>query len=169
METAHPRADETHVVIGIKTPPYTYHDQFQNLVDALLRSVQAPPTHLPCPLSFITATNTLGSSLLLAPQIHGAETTLHRAINSANGIGIGGLAGAPLHPLALGNVYTIKGLLSQHRELEGIQIIGVGGVEDVHGYQRMRAADATAVAVGTALGRKGVRVFSEIGQALDQH
>jgi dihydroorotate dehydrogenase (fumarate) len=57
-------------------------------------------------------------------------------------------------------------MLFQHKELDEIQIIGVGGVEDVDGYRRMRAVGAAAVGVGTALGRKGVKVFEEIGNAL---
>ena len=48
------------VAIGIKTPPYTYHDQFRTLIDALLASSTSK-----CPVDFITATNTLGSSLVL--------------------------------------------------------------------------------------------------------
>jgi dihydroorotate dehydrogenase (fumarate) len=154
-----------HVPIGIKTSPYTYHDQFQALVDALLGSAKAEPERLLCPVSFITATNTLGSSLLLNPGSEGSEhphAVFQHILNSATGTGIGGLAGAPLHPLALGNVYTIKGMLFQHKELEAIQIIGVGGVEDRSGYERMRAVGASAVGVGTALGRKGVSVFGEI-------
>jgi dihydroorotate dehydrogenase (fumarate) len=63
-------------------------------------------------------------------------------------------------------VYTIKGLLFQHDALSGIQIIGVGGVEDIHGLHRMRAVGAAAVGVGTALGRKGVKVFEEIGKEM---
>ena len=173
LEASHPHEGHIHVPIGIKTPPYTYHDQFQSLVEALLSSAKAQPTHLPCPISFITATNTLGSSLLLAPQVESSPgppySVFHHTLNSASGTGIGGLAGAPLHPLALGNVYTIKGMLFQHKELEQIQIIGVGGVEDIDGYNRMRAVGAAAVAVGTALGRRGVRVFEQIGKALQTH
>ncbi|KAI8936545.1 hypothetical protein NX059_006948 [Plenodomus lindquistii] len=173
LESSHPHEGHVHVPIGIKTPPYTYHDQFQALIDALLDSAKAEPTHLPCPVSFITATNTLGSSLLLAPTVEKASgaphEVFHRTLESATGTGIGGLAGAPLHPLALGNVYTIKGMLFQHKELEQIQIIGVGGVEDVDGYNRMRAVGAAAVGVGTALGRKGVQVFEVIGEALGKH
>ncbi|KAF2856152.1 FMN-linked oxidoreductase [Plenodomus tracheiphilus IPT5] len=173
LESSHPHEGHVHVPIGIKTPPYTYHDQFQGLVDALLGSAKAEPTHLPCPISFITATNTLGSSLLLAPTVENASGTphsvFHHTLESATGTGIGGLAGAPLHPLALGNVYTIKGMLFQHKELEQIHIIGVGGVEDVDGYNRMRAVGAAAVGVGTALGRKGVRVFQEIEEALSNY
>ena len=109
-----------HVPIGIKTPPYTYAEQFTNLIDALRESAKPEPVRLPCPISFITATNTLGSSLLLTPTFEASSEhakphpVFHHALNSATGTGIGGLAGAPLHPLALGNVYTIKGLLFQY-------------------------------------------------------
>tara|TARA_R110002003_G_scaffold198_25_gene15594 strand:+ start:3248 stop:4315 length:1068 start_codon:yes stop_codon:yes gene_type:complete len=161
LEQSHPHTGHVHVPIGIKTPPYTYHDQYQAMIDALLESAKAQPKHLPCPVSFITATNTLGSSLLLSRT---PDSTFAHTIESANETGIGGLAGTPLHPLALGNVYTIKGLLFQHDALSGIQIIGVGGVEDIHGFHRMRAVGAAAVGVGTTLGRKGVKVFEEIGK-----
>ena len=46
--------------MGIKTPPYTYHGQFQTLIDVLLKY-----SHPECPVDFITATNTLGCSLVL--------------------------------------------------------------------------------------------------------
>lgn len=148
------------IPIGIKTPPYTYRDQYQQLIDALLQSSTAEPVQYHCPVSFITATNTLGSSLLLSPDL---DESFHHTLKSADGIsGIGGLAGTPLHPLALGNVYTIKKMLSQHPSLERIQIIGVGGVENKDGYGRMQAVGADAVGVGTALGRRGVKVFEEI-------
>ncbi|KAF2706894.1 dihydroorotate dehydrogenase [Pleomassaria siparia CBS 279.74] len=164
-----------HVQIGIKTPPYTYHEQFKNLIDALLASSNdARHTGVDCPISFITATNTLGSSLLLTPSALAdpawkPEDQFTHTLKSATGAGIGGLAGAPLHPLALGNVYTIRQLLSQHEVLRDIQIIGVGGVEDVDGYRRMRAVGADSVGVGTALGRIGVKIFEQIGEGLQQH
>ncbi|KAF2866721.1 hypothetical protein BDV95DRAFT_440691, partial [Massariosphaeria phaeospora] len=161
------------VPIGIKTPPYTYQDQFQQLVDALLEAAETGPETC-CPIDFITATNTLGCSLLLTPSTPLSPSlspstaptpsppTFHPTLHSATNTGLGGLAGTPLHPLALGNVYTIKTLLLQHQQLAHIQIIGVGGVEDAAGYRRMRAVGAAAVGVGTALGRKGVGVFGEI-------
>jgi dihydroorotate dehydrogenase (fumarate) len=166
--SSHPHTGHMHVPIGIKTPPYTYQDQYNGLIQALKDSAYAEPKHLPCPISFITATNTLGSSLLLSPQLENSSGTqtsqevFHRTLESATGTGIGGLAGAPLHPLALGNVYTIKGLLFQHQELEQIQIIGVGGVEDAAGYKRMRAVGAAAVGVSTALGRKGSKYLRRL-------
>ncbi|EUC42925.1 hypothetical protein COCMIDRAFT_102290 [Bipolaris oryzae ATCC 44560] len=182
--------DRPEVPVGIKTPPYTYHDQFQSLIDALLDCSEkgsSPSSSSSCPVSFITAVNTLGSSLLVAPSSSSIATTtvshnntttttthtdtdtsasttpsFHPTLTSANGTGIGGLAGTPLHPLALGNVYTIVQMLAQHEVLKGIQVIGVGGVADTEGYRRMRGVGARAVGVGTALGRKGVGVFEEI-------
>lgn len=145
------RAKST-VPVGIKTPPYTYHDQFQVLIDALLGSSETR-----CPVDFITATNTLGSSLLVSDDGD-------PAINSPSGLGIGGMAGAPLHPLALGNVKTIRTMLDRYEELESIDVIGVGGVGDQAGANRMRAAGASVVGVGTALGMHGVDVFEGISK-----
>lgn len=142
---------QNRVAIGIKTPPYTYHDQFKTLIDAL---EGASNSH--CPVDFITATNTLGSSLIMDTK------NASPAINSATGAGIGGMAGSPLHPLALGNVRIIREMLDQHEELKGIDIIGVGGVSDTAGFGRMRAVGASAVAIATALGREGVDVFEKI-------
>ncbi|RDL32043.1 uncharacterized protein BP5553_09445 [Venustampulla echinocandica] len=151
---ASPGMDVRGVHVGIKTPPYTYSDQFIGLETALEESVNLPGG---CPISFITATNTLGSCLITTSD---SEPML----NSANGTGMGGMAGDALHPLALGNVKTIRGMLdaSSHAEIRGIQIIGVGGVRDGAGYKRMRSVGADAVAVGTALGREGVGIFKNI-------
>lgn len=69
-----------------------------------------------------------------------------------------------MHPLALGNVKTIRQLLDQHDELRHIDIIGVGGCQDFAGYERFLNVGAAAVAVGTALGREGVAVFKKIAK-----
>ncbi|KAF2460911.1 hypothetical protein BDY21DRAFT_333794 [Lineolata rhizophorae] len=155
--TSEAQSRSSGVPIGIKTPPYTYMDQFNTLVKALVKSASG---EAPCPVSFITATNTLGSSLVLADD----STPV---IASANKTGIGGLAGPPLHPLALGNVHTLRDLLSKQPELAHVQIIGVGGVEDAAGFARMRKVGASAVGVGTALGRYGVDVFEKIIKGMD--
>lgn len=156
------RAPKTYIRgmhVGIKTPPYTYHGQFQVLLDALERSTSLEGG---CPISFITATNTLGSCLVMDGK-NGA------ALGSANGTGIGGLAGDALHPIALGNVKTIRSLLhsSSHPDVKSISIIGIGGVSDAAGYKRMMSVGATAVGVGTALGRDGVDIFEKITRGLD--
>ena len=141
------------IQVGIKTPPYTHHGQFRKLVDTLLESTS--PLY-PCPISFITSTNTLGSCLVMDPS------TQLPALNSSNGSGVGGLAGAALHPLSLGNVQTIRRMLDEHVSLKHIHIIGVGGVCDAPSFNRMRAAGANAVGVGTALGRFGTEIFERI-------
>lgn len=145
--------DAHQVLVGIKTPPYTYMGQFQGLVEALAEAAKV--FHGSCPVDFITATNTLGSSLILS-----SDGTPE--LNSEAGTGIGGMAGASLHPLSLGNVATIRKLLDQQKELKGLEIIGVGGVADADGFKRMTSAGASAVALATALGREGVGVFGKI-------
>jgi dihydroorotate dehydrogenase (fumarate) len=144
----------TLVPCGIKTPPYTYQGQYNGLLGALETCIE---TTGGCPLSFITATNTLGSCLVIGPN--GAP-----ALGSASGEGIGGMAGSSLHPLSLGNVATIRKMLDANEVLEHIAIIGVGGVSDRAGYERMRSVGAAAIAVGTALGREGVEVFEKISR-----
>lgn len=138
------------IEVGIKTPPYTYQTQFDELIAALLESSKGR-----CPISFITATNTLGFSLVLS----GALTP---ALHSSTGTGIGGLAGSALHPLALGNVATIRRMLDAHELLQHIEIIGIGGVSDAAGYERMKTVGAAAVGVGTGLGVEGLAVFERI-------
>ncbi|KAI0144066.1 dihydroorotate dehydrogenase [Hypoxylon sp. NC0597] len=145
---------------GIKTPPYTHAGQFDMLVKAL-REIAAPRFREACPVSFVTATNTLGSCLVLDDG-----SSDERGKPRLAGSGIGGMAGAPLHPLALGNVATLRRMLDEAKETRHVRIIGVGGVEDASGYRRMRDVGAAAVGVGTALGRKGVGVFKEIEDGL---
>jgi len=106
-------------------------------------------------IDFITCTNTLGHSLLL-------NTSFGPVLNSESGTGLGGLAGAALHPLALGNVSTFRKLLNKDPTTKEILIIGVGGVEDKDGAERMRKVGAHAVACASALGRYGVDVFERI-------
>ncbi|CZS90927.1 related to dihydroorotate dehydrogenase A [Rhynchosporium agropyri] len=142
--------------VGVKTPPYTYQGQFQILIDALERSSGLENG---CPISFISATNTLGSCVVL-------DEKNDAALGSVNGSGIGGLAGDALHFIALGNVKTIRGLLdaSKYEDVRKIKIIGIGGVRDAAGYKRMMKVGASAVGVGTALGREGVAVFEKIAR-----
>lgn len=145
--------------VGLKTPPYTYQEQFDNLISALSES--ATTSGRDCPISFITATNTLGGSLILNPADDATPM-----LKSANGSGIGGLAGAALHPLALGNVHTIRRMLDSHDNLKHIAIIGVGGVADAAGFRRMKNVGADVVGVGTAFGNEGIGVFKKIHDEL---
>lgn len=124
------------------------------VVSALLAAKSLEPNEGSV-IDFITCTNTLGSSLVL-------KDDLTPALASEAGTGIGGLAGAALHPLALGNVATFRQLLDQHPDTQNIMIIGVGGVEDTAGFERMTKVGAEAVACASALGRHGVSIFERI-------
>ncbi len=88
--------------------------------------------------------------------------TEKRNADSEGYSGIGGLAGAALHPLALGNVRIVRSMLDEYEQLKLISVIGVGGVFDRGSYRRMLAVGADAVAVGTGLGNEGIGVFPKI-------
>ena len=158
-DTSASEVSEQVIEIGLKLPPYTYAGQFT----ALMTALEATD---PCPISFLTSTNTLGSSLLpmsmSSPCLQGSHTGLIPMLNSSSGEGIGGLAGAALHPLALGNVRTLRRMLDERPRLKHIRIIGVGGVSDMAAYARMKVVGADAVGVGTGLGYWGVGVFERI-------
>ncbi|EFX03287.1 dihydroorotate dehydrogenase [Grosmannia clavigera kw1407] len=146
------------IPIGFKTPPYTHAGQFAVLIDALRASAAAADSAGVCPISFLTATNTLGSCLLLTSASQSDQIT-----PALPGTGIGGMAGAPLHPLALGNVATLRRLLDAEPAVLGhIRIVGAGGVSDTAGFDRMKSVGAYAVGVGTALVIHGVDVFAQI-------
>ena len=139
---------DVNLPVGLKMPPFTDSMQFVAVIQALSDMESYP-------ISFITSTNTLGSSLILDPA------TLQPVLNSSSGLGTGGLAGAALHPLALGNVRTFRSMLDAVG-LRDVVIIGTGGVSDHAGYLRMKKVGAWAVGIGTALGLEGVDVFEKI-------
>ena len=137
--------------VGIKLPPYTYMGQFEEICAAIAAATVGGKSVV----DFVTATNTLGSSLVLNEE-------LEPALKSEAGTGVGGLAGAALHPLALGNVATLRRVLDKREETRDVLVIGVGGVADRAGFERMRKVGAGAVALATALGREGLGVFEKI-------
>jgi dihydroorotate dehydrogenase (fumarate) len=141
------------ISIGIKVPPYSNPDNFASLEKALHILAVASPAGLP--LHFITATNTLGNCYI--PNIDGKDL-----LASADGSGIGGLAGAAIHPLTLGNVKILRTLLDKDPLLKSVEVIGIGGVSDAAGFKRMKAVGASIVGVGSALGLKGVGIFSSV-------
>lgn len=147
----------TSIPIGIKIPPYTHAGQFDSLISSLLGTTSSTTSIPASKLSFLTATNTLGSCILLdSPETSGGYQ------EALPGEGIGGMAGPPLHPLALGNVATLRRRFDQDPRLAHLDIIGVGGVYNGEGYRRMRHVGARAVGIATALGRRGIQVFTSI-------
>ncbi|BGP32373.1 dihydroorotate dehydrogenase [Rhodotorula toruloides] len=166
--------------IGIKLPPYTFQGQYDALLRCLVE-VAGSRGGADHPISFLTLTNTLGQGLVLAEQMTNvlSDPVAQRrkpaeevfALPSATG----GLAGAAVHQLSLGNVYRLTTLLrspsspyaKRAPSLKQITIIGVGGAHDAASVERFRKAGADAVACATALGREGVSVFERMaGEAV---
>ncbi|MFP4197273.1 MAG: dihydroorotate dehydrogenase [Methanomassiliicoccales archaeon] len=73
--------------------------------------------------------------------------------------GTGGLSGPALRPVGLRCVYDLF-------EWIDIPIIGVGGVEDWRGALEYIMAGATAVQIGSGVGRRGLEVFRETAHGL---
>ncbi|GJN90748.1 hypothetical protein Rhopal_003762-T1 [Rhodotorula paludigena] len=155
--------------VGVKLPPYTYDEQFAAVGRAL--SSVGDPHAKEHPISFLTATNTLGQGLVFGSQMAAvpscavAQQPPKQEMFALPG-GSGGLAGAAIHHTSLGNVYRLSRLLRdegvQDRRLRSISLIGVGGASDAESVERFRLAGADAVACATALGREGVRVFEKM-------
>lgn len=158
-------ANLVRVPFGLKTPPYTHSTDLETLIDALLRTASSNDVGgSVCPVSFLTATNTLGSCLAFASPA-GEDGPGTPALPGP--LGTGGMAGAPLHPLALGNVATMRRMLDAHAGALGhVQIIGTSGVLDASGYRQMRAVGVAVVGISTGLGLRGVAVFKEVESGL---
>ncbi|KAG8824720.1 dihydroorotate dehydrogenase [Serendipita sp. 401] len=152
--------EDESLVLGLKLPPYVYRRQMIELVEAVATFANAETGR--CPFRFFTCTNTLGGCVMFQDQT--GSITDQDANPLALPTKYGGLAGEPLHSLALGNVMSFKEILTQHpiEEVRQIGIIGVGGVTSPEAYRRMLKAGATAVACATALGVHGVGVFDQL-------
>jgi dihydroorotate dehydrogenase (fumarate) len=140
--------DET-LAVGLKLPPYIYAEQFTRVVTLIKQRYEST-------FAFFTCTNTLGSSLMFSPSEDGDSFALPTPL--------GGLAGESIHALSLGNVYSFRKALDE-AGLQKIRIIGVGGVLDKQGAERMRKAGASIVGCATLLGIKGVDGFKLVAGA----
>lgn len=138
---------------GIKLPPFSNPQNFEFLEQALLKFANVEKGTLDLPLEFITTTNTLGCALMF-------DEELDPILDYSSGIG--GMAGAPLHALSLGNVCLLRKMLHTYGALDNIQIIGVGGVNSIEGVKRMQKAGAQFVGIGTALIDNDQRVFEKM-------
>ena len=152
-------AQDMTLTIGLKLPPYISRDQFAEVITTLQSFVVSDANETPrSTIAFLTCTNTLGNSLLFSNQ-----TTADSAPTFAVPTVLGGVAGEIIHPLALGNVFTFKQLLTSDEAITAglgdVRIIGVGGVTSKEAAARMRQAGADVVGCATLLGKEGVRAF----------
>lgn len=74
----------------------------------------------------------------------------------------GGLSGPAMKHVGLRCVYELYEVLS-------IPIVGAGGVETARDAIEYLMAGARAVQIGSGIGRKGLKVFSEVGQGLEAY
>ncbi|KDR85238.1 hypothetical protein GALMADRAFT_233983 [Galerina marginata CBS 339.88] len=157
------RSKDHSLTIGLKLPPYVYENQFAEVI-AILQSftsllADGEKSHF----AFLTCTNTLGNCLLFSDQTM-ASTNQEFAVPTA----LGGLAGQALHPLALGNVFRFRQLLSsqetRYATLMDLKIIGVGGVTSKEAAERMKKAGADVIGCATLFGKEGVRAFEILGK-----
>lgn len=140
---------DSSLVMGLKITPFTYTQQFTDLCQVLTDPENVVQGQ--SPITYIAATNTLGGTLPLTeegPLLPGS--------------GLGGMAGHSIHALSLGTVSTLRKHLNAHKATQHIKIIGIGGVSDAEGAERMRQCGADAVGVATALGVQGIDVFAAI-------
>lgn len=169
--------DDPTLVIGLKLPPYVYSTQFDELLQCIATFSRPDPSdesRRVSPFAFLTSTNTLGQTLFFAEQAVPLSASAAAASDDgkvtatptgfALPTALGGMAGEALHPLALGNVYTLRRLLDAHEEisLHEISIIGVGGVTTREAHIRMRRAGASVVACATILVHSGAGVFERL-------
>ena len=166
------------LMIGLKLPPYVYSTQFDDLLRSVATYSQSDPndeSRRISPFAFLTSVNTLGQTLFFAEQtvpLPGSKAeaapTASEEASTPTGFAlptvIGAMAGEALHPLALGNVYTLRRLLDKHEEssLREISIVGVGGVTTREAHVRMRRAGASVVACATILVQNGVKIFGKL-------
>ncbi|PCH33232.1 FMN-linked oxidoreductase [Wolfiporia cocos MD-104 SS10] len=162
------RSDPT-LTIGLKLPPYPDVTRVREVVDCLAEFTYKPNPSEEArnPFAFLTCTNTLGGSVLMADQVDLSSVIYPPGVPAppltsfAVPPAVGGLGGTQLHPLALGTVLSLSRALAAHADpaIRAIRLIGVGGVTDCAAAGRMRAAGASVVACATLLGKEGVRAF----------
>lgn len=147
-------SEESEVRVGVKLPPYSVLGM-QEMVVRCLAKVKGEGEEGKSVVDFVTCTNTLGGCLVV-------DEDGGRVLRGEGGEGVGGLAGSALHPLALGNVLVFRRLLDEEESTRNVLVIGVGGVEDKAGFERMKGVGAGAVGCASAMGRFGVGVFERI-------
>ncbi|TFK57671.1 FMN-linked oxidoreductase [Heliocybe sulcata] len=164
------KADRS-LTLGLKLPPFVHRGQFDAMIGAThMFTFLSPSTGEVNPFAYFASTNTLGSGLMFNEMVHMEapsfipnQTSSEASSQSPSpyALSTGGLAGAPLHPLSLGNVFTFRSLLATYPSsaMRGIKIVGIGGVVDGAGWKRMETAGASIVGCASIFGKEGVEAF----------
>jgi dihydroorotate dehydrogenase (fumarate) len=166
--------EDPSLTMGLKLPPYTYETQFTSLISATWRK------RTDSGIAFLTSTNTLGNGLVFNDQ-----TSNDIEPGFAVSPGFGGLGGATIHSLSVGNVSKLVSLLEtptlatklKLSEMaakntdgdtgNGIVVIAVGGVNSGTTFKHFMNVGAVACEVATAFGVEGIQVFERISKEVE--
>ena len=133
------------IKLGVKLPGYTDLPIYDQISELLLEYE----------VSYITCCNTLGNCLVIDPI---KESAIIKPK-----MGLGGLAGDFVKPLALGNVWNF------YQRLQGkVQIVGVGGIRSGSDAFEFLLAGADAVQIGSTFAQEGLGSFDRINQEFDE-
>ncbi len=133
------------IKLGVKLPGYTDLPIYDQISELLLEYQ----------VDYITCCNTLGNCLVIDPS---KESAIIKPK-----MGLGGLAGDFVKPLALGNVWNF------YQRLQGkVQIVGVGGIRTGTDAFEFLLAGADAVQIGSTFAQEGIGSFDRINQEFDE-
>jgi dihydroorotate dehydrogenase (NAD+) catalytic subunit len=128
----------------IKIPIFAKIGLMDNLKDVAIMAEKAGA-------DAITAINTIKA---MAINIHSFKPILSNIF--------GGLSGPAIHPIAIRCVYELY-------ETVKIPIIGVGGIENWIDAIEFFLAGASAIQIGSAIAIKGIEIFKEIINGLEEY
>ncbi len=128
--------------LGVKLPPYFDRVHFDQMAAVLNRF----------PLAFVTCINSMGNGLHI-------DVERETASLKPKG-GFGGIGGLYAKPTALANVNRF------YKLLDGIPIVGCGGVQTGTDVFEHILCGASAVQVGTSLMKEGLACFTRLGEEL---
>jgi dihydroorotate dehydrogenase (fumarate) len=131
-------------IVGLKLPPYHENYQFDTVSNLLMKYNKN--------IKFITCINSIVNGLLIDYK---NESTYIKPKN-----GFGGIGGIYAKPTALANVRQF------YLRLNGIDIIGCGGVMNGTDAFEHILCGASAVQVGTQLMKEGPSVFDRLNNEL---
>mmetsp|Transcript_18602 Transcript_18602/g.25792 ORF Transcript_18602/g.25792 Transcript_18602/m.25792 type:complete len:337 (-) Transcript_18602:154-1164(-) len=140
--TSHPDFDAK--PLGVKLAPYLDLTQFKHAADILNKYSG---------IKYVVVCNTMGSALAV-------DWEKERACLAPRG-GLGGLAGAFIKPVALGNCRMLRTLLRP-----SIDLVGCGGISSGRDAFEFILCGAAAVQIGTTHWVEGPQCFERIASEL---
>jgi len=129
--------------VGVKLPPYFERETIKKVVQEFLK----------LKIDFVTLVNSYPLGCYI-------DVEKEEMVIKPN-LGIGGLGGKILQPIALAQVV----LFYQYSEGR-LPIVAIGGIEEVYDIYRYALAGACAFGIGTRLWSEGPKVFSRLKKEL---